>query len=89
MQNVSENILKYAKKNYPNRVCSHNSHESVLNACNPKESNKTGSDPAEILPRFENPFKTKLSEIHNYAENQSLKIVTVNMYRERKTVGNS
>ena len=32
-----------------------------------------------MLPSFENPFKTKLSEMHNYAANQLLKTITVNI----------
>ena len=58
MQNASENILKKGEIfTYPNQVYSQNSQEIVLNACNPKEFNKTDLDLTEMSLALKNHSK--------------------------------
>ena len=64
---------------YSNQTRSQNSHKNVLNAYDPKEFNKADLDLPEMSPSFESPFKTKFSKIHNYAANNLLNTVAVNM----------
>ena len=49
----------------------------------------TDLDLPEMSLSFENPFKTKISKMHNFAANYLLKTVTVNMYGEHKIMGNT
>ena len=67
------------KNIYSNQVRSKISRELASNACNLKEFNKTDLDLPEMSPSFEKTFKTKFSEMHNFAANHLLKTVTVNM----------
>ena len=64
---------------YPNRTRAQNSHENVLNACNPKDFNRADFGLPEMSPSSENLFKAKFSKMHNFKANHLLKSFTVNM----------
>ena len=79
-----QNNTKTSENIYLNGDHSQKRHHNNANMHNPEGFNNTDCDLSESSHGFENPFKTKFSDIHNYAANQLLKTVNVNMENVRQ-----